>query len=896
MTSNLYTIHSGPDSFTPIKFSKDKPSNVKLFDYSNKIPLNAPILVHIHEKDEWRKHLFSLISMVSMEFDMDHSKSIPSVQTKDSEISNNMPQISQENELSLGYMHGIIIFLAKELSLYEIHQITKTIYSNASNNNINDFKSSQWKLSRYHIQYESNLKCAPILNRGSIVKLQLVLFSKIIPSNLIQHEVEVDIQNKLVPIERNNEQQNNHQLINEQTIQTKDNTEESLIYNSGVNLANENSEFLITLDNKSRILLERMKDKFIKNWHGNIIIRDGYYFFPEEDQLLKEYNVIVRILDWDDKQFKNSKYSRIWFNRCSLQWDEPFIIQTKFNSIALGHDKFQLVNKKNYSESISTDRSNLNSIVKDSKVNDVDSFVKTQSILEIEKLLKNQVSGIIIYGSSGVGKSFSCKKLVKNLGFGLMYLSLASIPSDELLFSLSEVSRILRNSKKRYVVILDDLNILKNNAAAISILSRSMDEISQFNSISSRSATFIGIVQKISQIPDSFRRHGRFDHEIQFLPATSEERKNIIQSLYFQYISKKNQEIISNLSTYDEIFEKIGSKSVGFYISDLISLHRESIFLFERTNNAQNIKSEFSPVFYLNTLEKGLVNPSIQKEVEHVVNVINEVKDLNWDDIGGLHDVKKKIRQSAEWPLMYKDKFKKLGLSAPRGILMYGPPGCGKTSLVKALARSTKSSFLSLNSASVYSPYFGDAEKTIREVFKKARLSSPSIIFFDEIDAMVGNRQKSGGSSGVEQRVLSTILNEMDGIEFTRDVLIVAATNRPDMIDAALLRPGRLDYVIYIPPPDYEGRFETFKVHCKQLPLGNDVDLEILSSRTEGYTGADIESVCREAAMYALRSNINSKIIHWKYFEDALETVQPSVTINMTREYEDFQNMFSKTK
>jgi len=221
------------------------------------------------------------------------------------------------------------------------------------------------------------------------------------------------------------------------------------------------------------------------------------------------------------------------------------------------------------------------------------------------------------------------------------------------------------------------------------------------------------------------------------------------------------------------------------------------------------------------------VLPSTQRESKV------QVQQVTWDDIGGLEDVKLKLRQAVEWPIMHRDSFERLGLRPPRGILLHGPPGCSKTTLVKAVATTCNANFLALSGASVYSPFVGDAEKAVREIFSKARAGAPSLIFLDEIEAMVGKRSFSQGSGGdsVQERVLSTMLNEMDGVESVEGVLVVGATNRVDLLDPALLRPGRFDEVILVPPPDAKSRLEILRVHTKKTPLDETVRLEDIAQQ-----------------------------------------------------------------
>ncbi|KAJ2681420.1 hypothetical protein H4R19_007344 [Coemansia spiralis] len=237
-----------------------------------------------------------------------------------------------------------------------------------------------------------------------------------------------------------------------------------------------------------------------------------------------------------------------------------------------------------------------------------------------------------------------------------------------------------------------------------------------------------------------------------------------------------------------------------------------------------------------------------------------DVAQTAWSDVGGLADVKLKLQQAVEWPLTRAAAMKRLGLRAPRGVLLYGPPGCSKTTLIKVVATQTHATFLSINGAALYSPYVGDAERTLRDTFRQARTTSPAVVFFDEIEAMVGKRAL-GGAAGdsVQERILSTLLNEMDGVEAADGVLVVGATNRIDMIDPALLRPGRFDRTVYVPPPDRAARAEILRIKARGMPLGPDVDMDELADRTHGFSGADMANLSREAALLVLRQDIGAR-------------------------------------
>ncbi|MBA3064732.1 AAA family ATPase, partial [Candidatus Woesearchaeota archaeon] len=274
--------------------------------------------------------------------------------------------------------------------------------------------------------------------------------------------------------------------------------------------------------------------------------------------------------------------------------------------------------------------------------------------------------------------------------------------------------------------------------------------------------------------------------------------------------------------------------------------------------------------------------------------VFVEIPDVKWTDIGGLEDVKQELKEAVEWPLKNPESFKNLGVKPPKGILIYGAPGTGKTLLAKAVANESDANFILVKGPEMLSKWVGESEKAVRAVFKKARQTAPTIIFFDEIDSIAPRRGISSDSH-VTERVVNQILTEMDGLENLQDVVVIAATNRPDMLDNALLRPGRFDRIILTPAPDKKTREEIFNVHTKGMPL-KDVKINELAEKTEGYVGSDIEAICREAAIFALRKDIKSTKVSMKNFEQALNKVNPSITKEIEKAYEDIRKHFKSAR
>jgi len=284
------------------------------------------------------------------------------------------------------------------------------------------------------------------------------------------------------------------------------------------------------------------------------------------------------------------------------------------------------------------------------------------------------------------------------------------------------------------------------------------------------------------------------------------------------------------------------------------------------------------------------VRPSALREV------LIEKPTTKWDDVGGLEDAKQELKEAVEWPLQNSVAFDRLGIKPPTGVLLYGPPGTGKTMLAKAVANESKANFILVNGPELMSKWVGESEKAVRKIFEKARQTSPSIIFFDEIDSLVPKRGANQDSSGVTEKVVNQLLTEMNGLQEMKDVVVIGATNRPDLLDSALLRPGRFDRIVLVTIPDAKSRKEVFKLHTRKMPLSKDVKIDELVAKTEGYVGADIESVCREAAMLALREDMTARDVKMKYFIEALKKVRPSASKDIEAMYEQFNENFRKTR
>ncbi|RLF52827.1 MAG: AAA family ATPase [Thermoplasmata archaeon] len=360
-------------------------------------------------------------------------------------------------------------------------------------------------------------------------------------------------------------------------------------------------------------------------------------------------------------------------------------------------------------------------------------------------------------------------------------------------------------------------------------------------------------------------------------------------------ISEEYREAVKKASI-QKMIDYLADVTHGFVGADLAALAREA---------AMNALRRYLPEIDLDrpipteVLRKMVVTMKDFKEALKSIEpsalreVLVEIPKVRWNDIGGLHDVKQRLREAVEWPLKNPKVFKRMGIRPPKGILLYGPPGTGKTLLAKAVATESEANFLSIKGPEIFSKWVGESEKAIRELFKKAKQVAPSIIFLDEIDAIAPKRGSYEGSR-VTETVVNQLLTSIDGLEKMNDVVIIGATNRPDIVDPSLLRPGRFDELILVGPPDKEARKEIFKIHTRNMPLADDVDLDELADLTDGYVGADIEGICREAGMIALREDINAKVVKREHFMKAMKEIHPSIDEEMMDYYKEIEKKLGK--
>jgi transitional endoplasmic reticulum ATPase len=389
------------------------------------------------------------------------------------------------------------------------------------------------------------------------------------------------------------------------------------------------------------------------------------------------------------------------------------------------------------------------------------------------------------------------------------------------------------------------------------------------------------------------RRPGRFDREIEIGVPNEKGRKEVMQiHTRGMPLSKEGKEKV-DLKYYASITH-------GFVGADIAALAKEAAMKSLRRYLPKiNLEEEKIPPEVLESLEVNKkdfndalkdIQPSALREVAI------EVPNTHWKDIGALEKVKEELKKVVQWPLQNPEAFKKMGIKPPKGVLLYGQPGCGKTLLVKAVATESNANFISIKGPELMSKWVGESERGIRKVFRRARQVSPVIVFFDEIDSIASVKGNSTGS-GTGDRMVDQLLTELDGIEDLKDVIFVAATNRPDLIDPGLLRPGRIDKLIHVGAPETKAREEILKVHVKNVPLEKDVDLKNLAEKTKGFSGADLFGLVMEAVMIRLKENKMDKgNVSMKDFEEALKKINPSVADESEEAYENFREEVTKFK
>ncbi|KAI9227654.1 MAG: P-loop containing nucleoside triphosphate hydrolase protein [Piptocephalis tieghemiana] len=504
--------------------------------------------------------------------------------------------------------------------------------------------------------------------------------------------------------------------------------------------------------------------------------------------------------------------------------------------------------------------------------------------------------GVLLYGPPGTGKTLLARKVAIDLEAHVLTINGPEIIGKFYGETESRLRDLFHEAEKESptVIIIDEIDALcpgrgstgsnEQENRIVATLLTLMDGLAEGSGSRGSpsippSVVVIATTNRPDSLDSAIRRPGRLDREVEIGIPSAQDRSSILRVL------------MSNVphTLSDDLLDDIASRAHGFVGADLSALCREAAVRSIRRHILQSAGESLDlPVdrvrVDLEDLEGAFtdIRPSGMREIAI------EVPRVLWTDIGGQEGVKQKLRESVEWSLKYPEAFTRMGIRPPRGILLYGPPGCSKTLMAKALATEMGVNFIAVKGPELFSKWVGESEKAVQSVFRKARANAPSIIFFDEVDALTVKRG-GDGSTSVADRVLSQFLNEMDGVESLVDVTVVAATNRPDIIDAALLRPGRIDRILYIGPPDAEARREIFRIQLARMPCAGDVDVGSLVEHTDGCSGAEVVALCQDAALAAMEESLQVQEVSGRHFDQALKSLQRRITPGMLQFYRNFQ-------
>ncbi|XP_016987875.1 ATPase family protein 2 homolog [Drosophila rhopaloa] len=490
--------------------------------------------------------------------------------------------------------------------------------------------------------------------------------------------------------------------------------------------------------------------------------------------------------------------------------------------------------------------------------------------------------GMLLFGATGCGKSMILEAMCavaedhSQGNVQLIRINSGEVYSKFLGETEQKLAAIFERAYNHYphptLLLIEDVHNLCPKQESSDLVKRVslaflslLDQLSTPRQLKGKRTFLLATSSQIEALHPSIRRAGRLDSELELGAPSPQARRDIIRCLI---------QTLEHQMSEDEV-DNVASITHGYVGADLANLVYAAV-----------LQAQPNPLQLLH-LQNALtrIKPSAMREV------LIECPNVQWSDIGGQSELRLAMQQAIEWPLLHAEKFQRLGINPPRGILMFGPPGCSKTMIAKALATESKLNFLSIKGPELFSMWVGESERAVREVFRKARQVAPAIVFFDEIDAIGGERGEGEGSSSgssVKERVLTQLLTELDGVEALQNVTIVAATNRPDMIDKALLRPGRIDRILYVGLPQNEARREILKIKLRPMPVSKEVDMERLVHLTEGYSGAEIQAVCHEAALRALEQSFEAEEVKWVDFEHALQAVPPRTSPELLNLYEDY--------